>query len=208
MQKVLLFITFLLSNLIFSQNEEKKIDSLTLSFTLELEFDGINEFLIAKRYCIGAERLSDPNKPDKCDNIEPYYEVFVFWSNESENWIKKIDNCGTFKQVQMIDSTVIDFARKNKVQLSKEEVEKYTTEETKKKNEYLTVDHSCFRTFEFHTKLESFKKSFDLFDLSSETDNKNLYYESNNNLKLVEINRLCNEQILKIVSSEQFERER
>lgn len=94
------------------------------------------------------------------------------------------------------------------MKLSKEEVEKYTTEESKKNNEYLIINHSCFKTFEFHTKFESFSKSFDLYDLSSEPDNKNLYYESNNNLKLIEFNLLCNQQITKIANREQFEREK
>ncbi len=206
MQKKVIILILLLSNLIHSQNEERKIDSLASAFTSELKINNINEFLTVKRYCIGAERLTNPNKPDKCDMIEPYYEMFIFWSSENKYWIKKFDNCGAFKKVKMTNSIIIDFFRENQVKISKEVVKKYTTEENKKNNEYLSVDHSCFRTIEFHTKFESIKKSFDLFDLSSQQDDKNLYYESNNKLKLIEFNELFNKQITRVASNEEFVR--
>jgi len=195
-----------MSNLTFSQTAERKIDSLIKISVSKLKTEGIKELFYIKKYCIGEDRKIDPNKPTECTTNEVYIEVYIFWKITNQKWIQKIDNCGIFKPIKMNNSECFDFFIEQNQKLSKETVTKYMTQENKDNNEYLSVVHSCFRFFKFYTKSNTFSKTIDLFDLSSNLDDENLNYESNKRLKLIRLNTLCNESILEIENSGLLER--
>ena len=198
MQKTLILIIFLLSNFIFSQNEENKIDSLITEFTSDLKMNGVNDFFYVKRFCVGGNIIGFPNE---CDS---YYETYLFWRINNRSLIKKFDTCENYKPIDITETKILEFYIENKDKLKNEIVKKYTTIEEKVNSTIIETDHSCFRIFQFQTENNSFKNKFDLFDLTTDSDDKNLYFESNNNLRLVELSKMCDKLISTIENGKQF----
>jgi len=199
MKKIIIIIILTLSNLTYSQQEENKIDSLITEFTSELKLNGVNDFFYVKRFCVGGINLVFPNE---CDS---FYETYLFWRINNQSWIKKFDSCENYKPIDITETKILEFFIKNKDNLRKEIVKKYTTIEKKENLTIMEVDHSCFRIFQFQIENNSFKNKFDLFDLTTDSNDKNLYYDSNNKLKLVELNNMSDKLIFEIENSRQFE---
>jgi hypothetical protein len=199
MQKKIIILILLLSNLIYSQNEEQKIDSLISEFTSELKKNGTNEFFYVKEYCNGGLNLVFP--PD-CLSI---YETYLFWRTNNKSWIKKFDTCKNYKPIELSDNSLVDFFIKNSGKLKNEIVKKYTITEAKENSTIMETNPTCFKIFQFQTENDSFINKFDLFDLTTDSDDKNLYYDSNNKLKLVELGKMCDSLISTIEKGRQFE---
>ncbi len=180
------------NHLSYSQQEENKIDSLITEFTSELKINGVTDYFQVKRYCIGGIKIVFSNE---CDS---FYETFLFWKINNQSFIKKFDTCQNYKPIDITETKILEFYVENIDNLKNEKVKKYTTVEKKKNSTIIETNHSCFRIFQFQTENNSFKNKFDLFDLTTDSYDKNLYYDSNNKLKLVELNKMIDELISKI----------
>ena len=188
-----------LNNLTYSQQEENKIDSLVTEFTSELKLKGVNDFFSVKIFCVGGTKIVFPNE---CDS---FYETYLFWRINNKSFIKKFDTCKNYRQIDITETKIIESFIESKDNLKNEIVKKYTTIENGGNSTVLETDHSCFRMFQFQTENDSFINKFDLFDLTTDSADKNLYYESNNKLRLVELSKMCDKLISKIENGRQFE---
>lgn len=199
MKKIILILILTFNHLSYSQQKENKIDSLITEYTSELKINGVNDFFYVKIFCVGGTKIVFPNE---CDS---FYETYLFWRINNRSFIKKFDTCENYKQIDITETKILESFIENKDKLKNEVVKKYTTFENEKNSTILETDHSCFRMFQFQTENDSFINKFDLFDLTTDSDDKNLYYESNNKLKLVELSKMCDKLISKIKNGRQFE---
>lgn len=187
MKTILLLFSLLIATSVFSQNDEAYVTELTKEFTTKLQERGITQFFSTKHYCSGTiEMFMIDGK--MCTSKETYYQVFIFWQEDGRSLMKKIDNCGLFYSVPLSNDELFSFVAKNQSSLKQEEVKKYKSEVFTGEPELRTSVQPCFRSFSFTMGEESFGKSFNLFDISNDSEGKNLNYDYNQSLALVQLN--------------------
>jgi len=143
----------------------------------------IDTFLIYSFYCTGgAVRL------DTCTYDEPQY---LFWLKEKRYFVKKFDNCQTYKALMLDSINPLSFYLLSKIQIDKEEIKMpYYLQSKSSKNEIVmtsSISHDCFYKMDFQLKTESIHKNVSDFNLTFkkfDDGKKNKYYIYNKSTKL------------------------
>ncbi|NIK93215.1 hypothetical protein GZ212_13715 [Mangrovimonas sp. CR14] len=212
MHKYLIIFLFLIFNLTFGQEKDDPAKSLIEEFKMEMNRENIKNFFIVKHITYVSKFLIF-NKEDStaCNPNGYFFNLYGFWKNGNEAWIKKYDNCGGFNSIKLVDSKPVDFFIENIEELKKGEVEIYIIKPDSmsngKKYSYTSTRlHSPQRFFWFFSDSSEFQKNFDKYNLETEEDNKNLNYESNNNLSIAKLNSICEDIIYRLEEKEVFSR--
>ncbi len=92
MKKLLLFLFGIISAFSVAQNDKVYVDSLVSDFTKSLESRNIDEYFYMNKYCDGTTEMFKLEDGSMCISKGTYYEVYVFWKEENQPMIKKIDN--------------------------------------------------------------------------------------------------------------------
>ncbi|MEM7186583.1 MAG: hypothetical protein AAF466_07980, partial [Bacteroidota bacterium] len=115
MKKLVLLVTLLVGTFSMAQNDEAYVDEQTSKFTQKLNERGISDYFVTKRYCSGKIEMFQIGKEMKlCTSKGTYYQVYVVWKEEGQEYIKKIDNCGLFYSVELPGSELYDFYESNR----------------------------------------------------------------------------------------------
>jgi hypothetical protein len=120
--------------------------------------------------------------------------------------MKKLDNCGSYKSIQINDDIVFDVFSENIDLLKEEEVKGYAVENPENVPVQRSDVYPCFREFLFNSGDDVFEKEYNLFDLTNESKYENLHYEYNKSLVVVDLDQII-EELIKDQESK-FERER
>ncbi|SFU45441.1 hypothetical protein SAMN05216480_10432 [Pustulibacterium marinum] len=201
MQKSLGIILVLIFNLTFGQEKNDRTDSFILEFKTKLNEKGISDFFVVKRITYGSVYIYDLNDSNSCNSNGTYFTMYAFWKNGKDSYVKKYDNCGGFNSLKLSDSKLINLYKKNIEKLKSEKVKYYQSKpDSIGKNglvykNILSQNHQPQRYFWFFTKSTEFTNRFNTFNLTTEKDNPNLNYKTNNELKLVKLNAICDEII-------------
>ena len=211
MQKSLIIILFLISNLIFGQDKSDPTESFVTKFKSEMMKENISNFFIVKHISPGNTRIIELKDPNSCNENGYYFVMYAFWENGNETWIKKYDNCGEFKNVKLTNSKPIKFYKKNIESLKINDVQPYIFKPDSiangKKYSFISGrTHTAHRYFWFFQDSTEFEKKFDKYNLETEKNNKNLNYELNNNLSIVKLNIICEEIINEMETMKIFTR--
>jgi len=173
---------------------EYKLQNITERFDAKkLSYIGV------EKYCIGGVRIEKTNKKD-CLNCYSKNEIYIFWSESHKTYVQKFDNCSEFNIVEISDFKPKEFLRKNTKELQTDKVKGYKIDEEIS----LASVHSCFRNFTINDGQIKYEKSFDVLDLTGK--NENLNYKTNNNLKLIELEKKLNGIINKLENKDKFKR--
>jgi hypothetical protein len=184
MKKIIFLLAICFTSFGFGQNDEVYVDELTLAFTKKLTERNITNYYTVKRYCSG--RIEMFKLPERiCTSKGTYYEVYVVWMEEYGAFIKKIDNCSLYYSVRLSDNKLYDFFISNLTVLKSEDVRNYKSATYSGKPELRKKPQPCFRSFQFTKGEATFFKRYNLFDISNDSDGKNLNYEFNSQLKVV-----------------------
>ena len=212
MQKSLIIILLLIFNLTFGQEKIDRTDSLISEFKAELNEKGISDFFVVKRITYGSAYIYDLNDPNSCKPNGVFFTMYAFWKIGKDSYVKKFDNCGGFNSLKLSDSKPIELYKKNIEKLKSEKVKPYQlTPDSIGKNGlvYKSISsrtHQPQRYFWFFTKSTEFTNHFDTYNLTTEEDKPNLNYKSNNELKLVKLNAICEEIIDEFNDKNMFNR--
>tara|TARA_R110001632_G_scaffold31109_6_gene81363 strand:- start:2019 stop:2660 length:642 start_codon:yes stop_codon:yes gene_type:complete len=211
MQKLTIIIFILICNLTFGQDKNDPTESLIAEFKSEMKKENISDFFMVKHITYGSARIIDLKDPNSCNKNGYYFWIYGFWKNGNDTYIKKYDNCGGFNSIKLTDSKPIKFYEENIETLKKDEVEFYIVKPDsivngKKYSFFSSRSHTPQRYFWFYQDSTEFKNDFDKYNLETEEDNKNLNYESNNNLSIVKLNLICEEIIYGLEKKKKFNR--
>lgn len=160
------------------------------------------DFIAYKSYSIGSVIL---NKIDSgtCPNCNPDYPLFLFWNENGKTWIQKFDNCGEYFLLELNDSKIADFVSKNFEIIKSEKIKYYRTD----KNMISIIDHSTFKQFLIVKSNIEIYNHFDIHNLSNDSDDPNINYQYNNNLKIVKLDKMIKKEIIKLDSQNLFKRD-
>ncbi len=173
---------------------EYKLESITDIFDAKkLSYIGL------KKYCVGGVRIEMPNEKD-CKNCYSENDIYIFWTDKNKSYVQKFDNCSEFNTVEISEFIPTEFLKNNSSELQTENVKRYQID----KDIYSTVSHSCFRNYMLNDGKTKYEKEFDIYDLTGEKDNLN--FRTNNNLKLIQLDKKLNEIISKLEKENRFER--
>ena len=197
-------IQFILILILSSCASKKSVEQKVIS---EYNFQNITEsfdtkkinYIGLKKYCVGGIRIEMPNEKD-CKNCYSENDIYIFWTEKGKSYIQKFDNCSEFNIVEIIDFEPMEFLKNNSTKLQTENVRRYQVDE----DTYSTVSHSCFRNYVLNDGQTKFEKEFDVYDLTGEKNNLN--FKTNNELKLIQLDKKLNEIISKLESANRFER--
>jgi len=190
MKNVLLGVLLLLSSLGYAQHDEAYVDKLVSEFTASLTGRNINTYLLSKRYCEGRIEMFKLENGRMCSSKGTYYAVYLFWNENDNAMIKKIDNCGLFYSLELNDDGVMTFINQHKNEIKNNPVKPYKMATAASGPISSTEIHSCKREIAFQDELaNSFEQSFRLFDLTNDAKEANLNFASNNELKVVELDQ-------------------
>ena len=204
MKKIILLLAICFTGLGFGQNDEGYVDELTLEFTKKLTERNIMNYYTVKRYCSG--RIEIFKLPERiCTSKGTYFEVYVVWKEEDGAFIKKIDNCSLYYSVPLSDNKLHEFFISNLTTLKSEEIKNYKSATYTGKPELRKKPQPCFRSFQFTNGETTFSKSYNLFDISNDSDGKNLNYEFNSQLKVVILDAMLDAVLA--VSEEKMKRQ-
>ena len=187
------FIVFLLmiSTGLAAQNDEAYVDTQVNGFTASLEKRGISTYYTVKRFCLGEIEMFQLSNGKMCSSKGTYYEVYVLWKEiDGGTMIKKLDNCGLFFSLPLPDPAIYEAFLSNVSRLQAEAVKPYEVANPENSPTLSTKVHPCRRTYSFKEGENSFNKSYKLYDLTNESKQKNLNYDYNNGLLIVELDKL------------------
>ena len=194
--KKLLFLFFgIVSTLTIAQNDKSYVDGLVSEFTKSLENRGIGEYFYMNKYCDGTTEMFKLEDGSMCASKGTHYEVYIFWMEENQAMIKKIDNCGMYFSLPLHNTTVLDFVTNNTRQLENGKVKKYEVKNPENVPAKRSKVHRCHRLFKFTIDNESFGQSYNLYDLTNESKFENLNFDTNNNLEIVTLEKMIEEQV-------------
>jgi len=205
MKKLALIIFGIISTLSVAQNDKAYVDSLVSDFTMDLKNESVNDYFYMYKYCDGHIEMFTLKDGTTCMSKDTYYEVYIFWINRENVMVKKIDNCGLYNSVLIDNSNLFEFAINNSKQLKNGDIKKYAVKNPENVPTQRTEIHSCKRKFQFNLANDSFGKEYNLYDLTNESKYENLNYESNNKLKIVELEKKIEALISQMASK--FRRE-
>jgi hypothetical protein len=211
MQKLPFIILLLIFNLTFGQEKTDPTESLISEFKAELNEQKVSNFFVLKRITYGSAYIFDLDDPSSCNPNGIYFTMYAFWKKGENNYVKKFDNCGEFNSLKLSDSEPIELYLKNIENLKSEKVKSYQTKPDSIANGLVykgtsSKTHQPQRYFWFYNKLDEFKNHFDTYDLTTEKENPNLNYKTNNELSLVKLNTICEKIIDEFNEKELFNR--
>jgi len=140
-----------------------------------------------------------------CTSKGTYFEVYVVWMEENGAFIKKIDNCSLYYSTALLDNKLYDYFISNSNALEHEKVKNYKSSTYTGKPELRKNPQPCFRSFQFTQGETTFSSSYNLFDISNDSDGVNLNYESNIQLNVVILDAMLDEVLA--VSEEKMKRQ-
>ena len=138
-----------------------------------------------------------------CVSKGTYYEVHLFWMEDDTAFVKKIDNCGLFVSEKITDTSIYDFVNENFAALKENEVKKYKSDAFTGEPQLRAGVQPCSRAFFFTNGTETFHKKYNLFDVSNDSEGKNLNYDYNQSLQLVQLNTTMEELINSVTFNRQ-----
>ncbi|QJP35415.1 hypothetical protein F0365_13905 [Nonlabens sp. Ci31] len=191
--------------LIFSSCASKK--SIERKGILENNFQNITEIFDAKKvnyiglkkYCVGGIRIEMPNAKD-CKNCYSENDIYIFWTEKGKSYVQKFDNCSEFNIVEILDFQANEFLKKYTLELQTGKVGNYKIDQ----ETFSSVSHSCFRNYIINDRKTKYQSEFDIYNLTGET--KNLNFKSNNELKIIQLDKKLNKIIKELENENQFER--
>ncbi len=145
-------------------------------------------------YCNGSIEMFRLSDGSTCSSKGTYYKAYVFWNEDNETVVKKIDNCGLFYSLPIINQEILNFISTN-IQQLQEKVKKYEVETPENKPTKQSTIHACYKMFQFNVDNKSFGQTYNLYQLTNDSKFKNLNFEYNSNLKIVELEKLLNKEI-------------
>ena len=201
----------LIFNLTFGQEKTDPTESLISEFKSELNEQGISDFFVLKQITYGTANIFDLDDPNSCNPNEIYFTMYAFWKSGNNSYVKKFDNCGAFNSLELSDSKPTEFYQRNIENLKSDKVKPYQTSPARIANGsvYKSISsrtHQPQRYFWFYQQSKEFKNHFDKYNLTTEKENPNLNYKSNNELSIVKLNAICEEIINEFNDKELFSR--
>jgi hypothetical protein len=197
-------IQFILILILSSCASKKSIEKKNIS---EYKLENITEKFDAKKlnyiglekYCVGGVRIEIPNEKNY-KNCYSKNDIYIFWTDNDKSFVQKFDNCSEFNIVEILDFKPNEFLKKNTLELKTGKVGNFKID----KETYSSVSHSCFRNYIINDGKTKYENKFDIYNLTGETDNLN--FKSNNDLKIVQLDKILNEIISELESENRFER--
>lgn len=196
MKNLILSILLIVTTMSYAQYDEDYLNKLVSDFTTSLEGEGVNTYLISKRYCMGSVEIFDLGDGKRCVSKGSYYEVYVFWQEDDQAKLKMIDNCGEYVTLNLDSNEVLEFMTQYKNDIKINPIKSYEIATKDSGPKQSTKIHACYRLISYKDK-DGMKidQSYNLFDLTSDALEPNLNYEYNNGLKLLELEKLLDSMI-------------
>ena len=197
-------IQFILILILSSCASKKSIEKKNIS---DYKLENITEKFDAKKlnyiglekYCVGGVRIEIPNEKD-CKNCYSKNDIYIFWTDNNKSFVQKFDNCSEFNIVEILDFKPNEFLKKNTLELKTGKVRNFKID----KETYSSVSHSCFRNYIINDGKTKYENKFDIYNLTGKTDNLN--FKPNNDLKIIQLDKILNEKISELESENRFER--
>ena len=206
MKKLLIIFIFVASTVVFAQHDEAFVNAQLTHIKAELVKQQVPEYFVRKDYCEGNVQMFKMSDGSMCASSSTYYSVYVFWRNEDGTFIQKIDNCGGFEKIKIVDSFLLDRVSSLKDQLQKEDVKPYTTEKQDLSPFGNMTVEDCKKEFTFHFGELDFIKEFKEYDLSSNSKFPNVNAAYNNELPLIQLDRDVTEIVADLELKRKFRR--
>lgn len=195
MRYIIFFLCMMSSVALQAQNDKGHVKNLTDEFTQKLQERGIRDYSVSQHFCSGRiEMFKIDGKV--CTSKDTYIEVYVLWKEDGQSFLKKIDNCGLFHSVILPDNSLYDFFQTNSGVMMTERVKNYRSENYTGTPQSRKNTQPCFRSIHLDDDGKSYGTYFNLFDIGNSSDSgKNLNYEYNQQLKIVQFDALLSEEI-------------
>ena len=178
---ILAFLLFSIS--LFAQSNS---DSIVSDKTKDLKAKGVKDFFYFETYCNGNFKLIKEGEVS-CDGES---EIYVFSNEANKSFLQKVNSCEN-KKIEIPDN-ILNYYINHFDEIRNEVVRNYQIDKESTK----FASHSCFKKFAFYfNSTINITKDFDELDLTTETDEPNINFKSNNSLKLVKLTRLCEKVI-------------
>jgi hypothetical protein len=197
------FLKILILILIFGSCASKK--SAELKEDSKYTFSKITErfdakklnYIGLKKYCVGGIQIEKPDKKE-CRNCYSDNDIYFLWNEKDRSYIQKFDNCSEFNIIEISNFQLNEYLKNNTSKLQNEKVGRFRVGE----KTYSSISHSCFRNYIINDGQNKYANKFDIYDLTGE--NKNLNYQSNNQVKLVILDKKINEIISELEKENRF----
>jgi hypothetical protein len=173
-----------------AQQDEAYVNDLVSEFTKKLSERDIDTWFSNKRYCNGAIEMFTLEDGSMCTSKGTYFEVFLFWMDEGKPMIKKFDNCGRYYSLELQDASLMEYFGSNAEALKNGMVKTYRAKSISGVPKLNTETYPCARAFQFKTAIDWYGQSYNLFDLSNDSDSSNVNAEYNNALEIVALDKL------------------
>ncbi|UAB80783.1 hypothetical protein INR76_11780 [Marixanthomonas sp. SCSIO 43207] len=202
MKSILVCIVLVFSSFCSAQyNNELVPLSIVTEMTKTLKKQNIDTYFYVNKTCLGETRIIKMNDGTNCFTSGNFSEYYLFWQKNDTTYISKADNCGPFIKLKLDDTTMFNFFLKHKDAIQNNSVKKYEVANPENAPTQRTKVHPCSQEFSFTTAMGTFTQKFDEFDLTNDSKQKNLNYEYNQQLKLIELEAMIDQIILETADS-------
>ncbi|MDC8003840.1 hypothetical protein POV27_07240 [Aureisphaera galaxeae] len=198
MKYILLFLCVIGSMGLQAQNDRAYVNRLTDEFTQKLTERNINDYVVTQHVCSGRIEMFKIDDGKMCVTKDTYVESYILWKEEDQTFLKKIDNCGLFHSIPLQDAAAYEFFMANGKTMMGEEVLKYKSASGGNEPAARRTVQPCSRVLQWAMAEGVSKKEFNLFDIGNTSEEgKNLNYEANQQLKLIQFQSLMDKEIEK-----------
>ena len=202
------FITLFFASLFLShaQNNEASIDEAIQEFVMTLPQEASSSMFSVKRYCNGSVKMFMMNNGSQCITNGDYIEAYLFFKQNDSVWVKKFDNCGSFKKLALEDSAAFEHFTTNIDSIGKQEVKPFKTAQESTQPLARATVYRCHRSFAFYNKEEITTQTYSLYALSNEGLQPNINYDYNNALNMVTLDAMLDPVLSKAQENNSFKR--
>ena len=201
MKTTFLILTILCTTLCIGQwNTEQMPYSIMIEMTKTLDKQNIENYFYTNRTCLGETRIIKMNEEEKCFTNGNFSEYYLFWQKDNETYITKADNCGPFIKLKLENNELFDYFLKHKEALKNNSVKEYKVANPQNSPIQRAKVYPCSHEFSFTTPMGTFEQKFNEFDLTNDSRQSNLNYEYNQQLKLVALDKMIDDVIVKTKS--------
>jgi len=209
MKNILFLFVLIFATCSYSQNDEAYVNALVSQKMAELEMQANSEYFFRKDYCEGNIQMFTMPDGKLCTSTSTYYAVYVFWKKDQHAFnFQKFDNCGSFMPITISLKKPLEKLLKNKESLIKENVKPYEGEKVDAAAYGNMSVSNCVKEYKFVLDGATIEKKFKEFDLTNDSKYKNIHFEHNNSLALIEFDKQISEMLQFMEKNGKFFREK
>lgn len=211
MKHLKIIILLLIIQINYAQKKIILNDSIILNNNIKEITQKITNFFVYQKEYNETIVSDDEDKKNTKELKSINFKKYLFWKSNGKCYVKKYDNYGEYKKIEIDNDQVLKFSEINFAIIKKEHILPYfiiTNLNGKRILEQVIHPITTYSTLYLKVNKQSSLIKFDDFFITNERivdkKNENVNFTRNNNLKTIQLKKICEKEINEIEKENNF----